>query len=292
MRKIIFFCNWGLTPKVLLERYKLLTQNDSGIYNDLVGVSTIDNADYVIFIEGIPNNFNLNLLNHKKVICFPREPFDIKNWERFNFKYGYTYDTFYHVVTNPHFIDKNYDFLSKITYTEHKKKLSAIMSNKSDGAGYQLRRNLLINFTKKYPDVCDIYGAGWSKELGSSYKGQLDGYHKNAITKNTKFNGLIGYKYSLCIENCSRKNYFTEKLTDAILCWTIPIYYGCPNISEYFPENSYYVIDITKNDCLEKIIEIANKPITQENIVALTRSRDLILNKYNIWSVINSISKT
>ena len=289
MKNIIFFSNWGIDSIELFGRYKQLTKNTRGIYNDIIGISNINDANYIIFIEGIPNNFNLQLLNNKKVICFPREPFCKKNWEQFNFQYGYTYDNFFHVVTNPQFINKSYDFLSNLTYIEHKKKLSAIISNKSNGKGYQLRRRLLMNFVKKYPDVCDIYGAGWKNELGNSYKGPLEGYHVKAVGNNTKFNGLINYKYSLCIENCSRKNYFTEKITDAILCWTIPIYYGCPNISEYFPDDSYYTIDITKEDCLEKIIEIINKPITQKNIEALTKARDLILNKYNIWNTINNI---
>ena len=167
MKKIIFFCNWGIDSIELLERYKQLTKNNRGIYNDIIGISNINDANYIIFIEGIPNNFNLQLLNNKKVICFPREPFCKKNWEQFNFQYGYTYDNFFHVVTNPQFINKSYDFLSNLTYIEHKKKLSAIISNKSNGKGYQLRRRLLMNFVKKYPDVCDIYGAGWKNELGN-----------------------------------------------------------------------------------------------------------------------------
>lgn len=289
MANIIFYCNWGNNSSELLERYKLMTKNNLGIYNKIYGTTNINEANYIIFIEGLPNNFDLKLLNNKKIICFPREPFGNKNWEQLNFQHGYTYNNFFHIVTNPQFIDRNYDFLSDLTYTEHKKNLSAIISNKSNGIGYQLRRNLLINFTKKYPDICDIYGAGWNKELGTSYKGQLNGYHKIVGSNNTKFYALINYKYSICIENCSRKNYFSEKFTDAILCWTIPIYYGCPNISEYFPNDSYYSVDITKEDCLEKIIEIINKPILQKNIEALIKARDLILNKYNIWPAIENI---
>lgn len=289
MQNIIFYCNWGPSSEELFLRYKQMTKNNSGIWNNLIGTTNINKANIIIFIEGIPNNFNLKLLKDKKIICFPREPFGIKNWEQFKLPLGYTYDNFIHVVTNPQFIDKDYDFLSNLSYIEHKNKLSAIISNKNNSIGYQLRRNLLINFTKKYPRICDVYGAGWNNELGDSYKGELDGYHKTASTKNTKYNGLINYKYSLCIENCCKKNYFTEKFTDAILCWTIPIYYGCPNISQYFPDDCYYVVDINKKDCLEKIINIINKPITEKNIEALNKARVLILNKYNIWSVIDKI---
>ena len=65
--------------------------------------------------------------------------------------------------------------------------------------------------SKKYPDLCDIYGVGWNNELGISYKGSLDGYHKDTKTENTKFKGLIDYKYSLCIENVVERIIFLRK---------------------------------------------------------------------------------
>ena len=67
---IIFFCNWGLNSHQLLERYKLITKNDSGILNNIQGTTDINKAQYIIFIEGIPNNFNLKLLNNKKLYVF------------------------------------------------------------------------------------------------------------------------------------------------------------------------------------------------------------------------------
>ena len=88
------------------------------------------------------------------------------------------------------------------------------------------------------PDLCDIYGAGWTNELGKSYK-ESEKYHNNVISNNTKYDGLINYKYSLCVENCLALKIIFRKFTDSILCWTIPIYYGCTNISEYFPKHHF-----------------------------------------------------
>ena len=290
MINIIFYCNWGTSSIELLNKYKLMTKNDLGIWNNLKGINDINKADIIIFLEGISKNFNLNLLNNKKVICFPREPYQKKNWINLHLCKGFTYDNIIHVVTNPQFLNKNYDFLINLKYNnhQHKKKLSAIISNKNFNSSYQLRREFLINLSKKYPSLCDIYGSGWNNELGKSYKGKLDCYHNTINSNNTKFNGLINYKYSICIENCSRKNYFSEKFTDAILCWTIPIYYGCTNILDYFPKDSYYLIDIKDKNCLDKIKNIIEKPITNINIKALEESRLLILNKYNIWNMIEN----
>ena len=49
----------------------------------------------------------------------------------------------------------------------------------------------------------------------------------------TKAEGLAPYRYSLIIENVQERNYFTEKLVDAVLCRTVPIYWGCPNIGDF-----------------------------------------------------------
>lgn len=49
-----------------------------------------------------------------------------------------------------------------------------------------------------------------------------------------KKEGLAPYRYSVVVENLREPSYFTEKLVDAFLCRTVPIYWGAPNIGEYF----------------------------------------------------------
>lgn len=48
-----------------------------------------------------------------------------------------------------------------------------------------------------------------------------------------KADGLAPYRYSVIIENAQEPNYFTEKLIDAVLCETVPIYWGCPNLTDF-----------------------------------------------------------
>lgn len=297
MIKVIFFCNWGNNSKEILNSYKLFTPNNSGKYNNIIGVNNINNSNVVIFLEGIPKNFNCNLLKNKLTICYPREPFfeRKKNWEKFKLKYGFTYDNHYHVITNPQFIDKTYDFLNKLKYDKiiKNKKLSAISSGLSKTSGHLNRKNFIIKLSNIFSKECEIYGGKWNNELNKdSYKGELGGYHnKNKSIESSKFEGLINYNFSICIENMQRKNYFSEKFTDAILCYTIPIYYGCPNIEDYFPKDCYYIIDINDVNVFDKIKEIINKPITEKQIQAINEARELILNKYNIWATTDKILK-
>lgn len=49
-----------------------------------------------------------------------------------------------------------------------------------------------------------------------------------------KSDGLAPFRYSVIIENVRENSYFTEKLVDCLLCETVPIYWGAPDIGEIF----------------------------------------------------------
>lgn len=51
---------------------------------------------------------------------------------------------------------------------------------------------------------------------------------------------LFTSMYSVTVESSSETNYFTEKLIDCLITKTIPIYWGCPNISDFF-DTSYWI---------------------------------------------------
>jgi hypothetical protein len=44
-------------------------------------------------------------------------------------------------------------------------------------------------------------------------------------------------QYGIAIENFSHRGYFTEKILDCFLMKTVPIYWGCSNIGDYFNTN-------------------------------------------------------
>jgi hypothetical protein len=68
-----------------------------------------------------------------------------------------------------------------------------------------------------------------------------------------KINTFRPFQYSLCIENSSRENYFSEKITDCILNKTIPIYWGCSNIGDFY--NDKGIIQVKNAD---EIIRVLN----------------------------------
>ncbi|MCA8911456.1 MAG: hypothetical protein KDB82_07110 [Planctomycetes bacterium] len=61
------------------------------------------------------------------------------------------------------------------------------------------------------------------------------------ILRESKF-PLFDTQFHLAIENCSTKNYFSEKLIDCFQTRTVPIYYGAKNISRYFNTRGMFIV--------------------------------------------------
>jgi len=103
---------------------------------------------------------------------------------------------------------------------EKTKLVSMIASNKRMCEGHARR----LQFVDKFRDKLDFYGRGF-----------------NEIT--CKEDGLKDYMFSVGIENAVYDTYFTEKLTDCFACGTIPIFYGCKGVTEYFNEDGIIFLD-------------------------------------------------
>ena len=69
---------------------------------------------------------------------------------------------------------------------------------------------------------------------------------------------LFDSMFHIAIENCSIANYFSEKIIDCFQTKTVPIYYGCTNIGEYFNDRG---ICFVHN--VQEIVNICNKLTTE-----------------------------
>jgi len=123
----------------------------------------------------------------------------------------------------PWHVNKSYDELKKLTMPDKQKSISWITSNLTAFPGHIPRMNFL-DFLRSSAFPIDLYGKGI-----------------NYIED--KWDGLALYRYSLAIENSSGLDYWTEKIADCFLSWTVPIYYGCTNLEDYFPAGSFIRIE-------------------------------------------------
>jgi len=105
-----------------------------------------------------------------------------------------------------------------------------------------------------------------------------------------KKDALVDYKFNLVVENEHGENWITEKFYDSVLTDTIPIYFGCKNIKEIYPEGGYLLIEDIDNleeisNLLNNINENADK-IYSENIDSIRKIKKRYFEEYNLLKLI------
>lgn len=155
-----------------------------------------------------------------------------------------------------------YDHLINSPPPEKTKTISTVCSTKAMRHTMHARR---LAFTKRLmadlPKL-DVFGYGM---------GHLD----------NKADAIDPYKYHLVIENHSCAHHWTEKLADAYLGYSLPIYFGCTNLGDYFPEESFVWIDIRNYDtALAKIRSLIAGGEYEKRLPSIIESRRKILEEY------------
>ena len=153
------------------------------------------------------------IMESREINPIPYNTFDVY---KDNYDFIFTHDPLllskYPDKTKPYIIggcwikDHNYGIHNKT------KDLSMIFSEKQQAEGHRLR-HIVANEIR---DRADLFGKGINNPV------------------DTKEETLLDYRYSIIIENTKQDNYITEKLIDCLIVGTIPIYWGCPNVSDYF----------------------------------------------------------
>ena len=85
------------------------------------------------------------------------------------------------------------------------------------------------------------------------------------------------FQFSIIIENAKQRNYFSEKIMDCLLAKTIPIYYGCPNIGDFFDVRGFIIIDAEE---IEPTIHELYYKISQLDEGYYSRHLEFIENNY------------
>jgi hypothetical protein len=159
------------------------------------------------------------------------------------------------------YFDRNISDLAVLPVPQKTRSLSCIVSSLKQLEGHRLRLNFVTSLKKAIPAM-DLFGKGIN---------YID----------DKMDGLLPYRYSLAIENASAPYYFTEKINDCFLAWTVPLYYGCRNIDKFFPSQSYIPVDITDSKAaIKQIRDVVENDDWNARLEALKEARELVLNRY------------
>jgi hypothetical protein len=129
---------------------------------------------------------------------------------------------FGHTWFTPHIWNKSY---------EKKHQVSHLAGKLQKTYGHSLRHELLDRQNEIKIDKVFHHTYGDRNNIDDARIGKVDVFSKS--------------QYGVAIENTQHRGYFTEKILDLFLLKTIPIYWGCSNIKDFFnPQGIIYITSI------------------------------------------------
>lgn len=161
--------------------------------------------------------------------------------------------------------NKSYDEIVGLPVPEKTHNLSVVCSDLT----------LLPGHKKRFAFVNQLIGF---------YRNRLDAFGRGIREIEDKFDALAKYKYSIAIENSFLNGYFTEKLFECFLTTTMPIYYGCPDLQNYFDDRSFIRIDINDFDSACDTVEtIVKEDLFRQRLKYIQEAKRLYLERYFVF---------
>jgi hypothetical protein len=136
------------------------------------------------------------------------------------------------------------------------KLISLMVSEKTFAPGHKYRHEMVRAILQSSLKI-DIYGRG------CRYYDAMDPRICGEFTSKQPYEN---YQFHICIENYQKPHYFSEKISDALLCSTSPIYLGCHNIDTYFPGNVICLTGSIEKD-MQLLHNIVNDPIKYRTLI-------------------------
>jgi len=121
--------------------------------------------------------------------------------------------------------------------------ISMITSRMATTVGHRLRLRLAERLHRRQPDAA-IFGRDipWGPFLPD------------------RRDGVAPFLFSVVVENCRKPNYFSEKLVDCFITRTVPLYWGCPNIGEFFDRRGLLTFD-TEEGFWKLVEKVMSEPL-------------------------------
>ncbi len=260
------------------------TPGQKGIWDGVqFTVDPVENCDFLVVLNNCMGNATRVRCPKENIWAVMQEPYMKGHSDWMIEKHEFFSKVFTHYIpvadrryvssppAIPWHVNKSFDELISTGIPVKSKKLSAIVGGAMDLPGHIKRKTFLNHIRNDKRLKLDLYG----REI-------------NFIED--KWDGLAPYQYALAMENTSGPNYWTEKIADCFLSWTVPIYYGCTNLEDYFPEESFIRIDIAQpEESLLKIRRIVNDNNWERYIPALEKARNLVLNRYQLFPYMSEV---
>lgn len=162
----------------------------------------------------------------------------------------------------------HYDDFQNLSWNDKPHLLSVVCSDKAFTAGHRKRLQFVRALQEQLGEELQFFGRGFR-------------------TIEDKWETIVPFQYHIAIENCCVNDYWTEKLSDAILGGTHPFYVGAPNIHRYFASEALTVLPYNSPSKAAQIIrESMAQNVARQSLAARQHARDQVLDEYNALALI------
>ena len=148
------------------------------------------------------------------------------------------------------------------------KLLSVLCSAKAVTADHRRRFEFARYLQAELGDQIDVFGSGIRPVADKS-------------------EAIWPYKYHIVLENDHSDHFMTEKLPDAFLGWSYPIYFGGCEAYHRFPEGSFTAIDIYQPElALNVIRNVLASDTYEHSLDRINQARNNVLKKHNLFAML------
>lgn len=153
--------------------------------------------------------------------------------------------------------------------TPKERLVSAVVSSKCMTRSHFERRELVKELKHLLGDRMDLYGHG----------------HRPIPDKR---DAIRPYRFHLALENSIVDHYWTEKLADAYLGRSFPLYLGAPNVGDSFPEDSFFAIPYrgSAEQRARAVADALERLQDQDLSGPIERARRAVLHEHNLFALI------
>jgi hypothetical protein len=174
-------------------------------------------------------------------------------------------------VSAQHARDLNY--FRNLDSLEKTRDLSVFCSTQTVSGEHRMRLRFVERLKEHFGDRLDWFGNG-----------------VNPLAE--KWEGIAPYRYTIVLENRSAPDVITEKLFDAYLGLAYPIYWGAPNLVNYFPTDAFTSIDIRDlSGSIERIDELLNSNSYPARVPALLEAKELVLTEFHLYARLTHLAR-
>lgn len=144
--------------------------------------------------------------------------------------------------------------------------ISVVCSNKTATEAQRARLALVGLLRERLGEVLHVYGRGF-----------------NPV--DDKMSAIAPYKYHVVLENNLLPHFWTEKLSDAWLGWSLPLYLGAPNLGTVCPAAGFVPLPANAPEaCVQTVLQALESNLWEARQEELALCRNWMLETTNVFA--------